>query len=104
MSRKEVRPGFDVAIFEARLRHDGYFICENVFTPGEVEELRQEIAAIRQGDEVRRKQSIYGVRNLLEICPAVGRLAAEPRTRQFVTPTLGEHAFAVRAIFFDKAA
>ena len=42
------------------------------------------------------------MRNLLEICPAVAKLAGEERARQFVTPILGPGAFAVRAIFFDK--
>jgi ectoine hydroxylase-related dioxygenase (phytanoyl-CoA dioxygenase family) len=45
---------------------------------------------------------VYGVRNLLEICPDVRRLAAEDAVRQFVTPILGDQAFAVRAIFFNK--
>jgi ectoine hydroxylase-related dioxygenase (phytanoyl-CoA dioxygenase family) len=44
------------------------------------------------------------MRNLLQICPAVRTLAADRRVRQFVTPVLGDDAFAVRAIFFDKAA
>jgi ectoine hydroxylase-related dioxygenase (phytanoyl-CoA dioxygenase family) len=45
---------------------------------------------------------VYGVRNLLEICPGVVALARQPSIRQFVTPVLGAGAFAVRAIFFDK--
>ena len=45
---------------------------------------------------------MYGVRNLLEICPAVRDLAANARTRQFVAPILGDGAFAVRAIYFNK--
>jgi ectoine hydroxylase-related dioxygenase (phytanoyl-CoA dioxygenase family) len=53
-------------------------------------------------NQVRRKQNVYGIRNLLEVCPAVARLAAAPQIRRFVTPLLGDHAFAVRAIFFDK--
>jgi hypothetical protein len=51
---------------------------------------------------VRRKRGVYGVRNLLEICPDVQRLARQPHVRQFVVPILGNRAFAVRAIFFDK--
>ena len=42
------------------------------------------------------------MRNLLEICPAIQALAAESSIRKFVTPILGDGAFAVRAIFFDK--
>ena len=83
-------------------RHDGYFIRDDVVSGDDVERLRLAVAAIPNGEEVRRKRSVYGVRNLLEICPAVRDLATDPRVRQFVTPILGDHAFAVRAVFFDK--
>lgn len=96
--------GFDAARYAQSFGRDGYFICENALSPAEVEELRQAIANIPAGDEVRRKRSVYGVRNLLEICPAVRELAGQRRIRQFVVPILGDHAFAVRAIFFDKLA
>jgi ectoine hydroxylase-related dioxygenase (phytanoyl-CoA dioxygenase family) len=84
-------------------RRDGYYLHEGVLSSDEVETLRRAVAEIPQGEEVRRRQSVYGVRNLLKICPAVRQLAADPRIRQFVTPILGDAAFAVRAIFFDKA-
>src|SRR5829696_5934392 len=81
---------------------DRYFICEAVISDSEVERLRSAVAKIPRGEEVRRKRNVYGVRNLLEVCPAVARLASEAPIRGFVTPVLGDHAFAVRAIFFDK--
>jgi ectoine hydroxylase-related dioxygenase (phytanoyl-CoA dioxygenase family) len=81
---------------------NGYFIREGVVSVKEVERLRAAVTEIPRGEEVRRKQGVYGVRNLLEVCPAVARLAAERRLRRFITPILGDHAFAVRAIFFDK--
>ncbi|MGH7136010.1 MAG: phytanoyl-CoA dioxygenase family protein, partial [Pirellulales bacterium] len=40
--------------------------------------------------------------NLLEICPAARSLATKPSVRRFATAVLGDNAFAVRAIFFDK--
>ena len=81
---------------------DGYFICEGVLSDADVERLRTAVARIPNGEEVRRRHGVYGVRNLLEICPAVEELATQAQIRQFVTPVLGERAFAVRAIFFDK--
>ncbi len=51
---------------------------------------------------MRRKRGVYGVRNLLEICPPVEELARQSNIRQWVTPVLGESAFAVRATYFDK--
>ena len=80
---------------------DGYFIREDVISDVEVERLRTAVAAIPNGEEVRRRRGVYGVRNLLEICPAVEELARQTKIRQFVTPVLGENAFAVRAVFFD---
>lgn len=85
-------------------RHDGYFIHEGVLSLDEVERLRQAVAELPNRAEVRRKRSVYGVRNLLEICPAVQELAKDARVRQFATAVLGGTAFAVRAIFFDKVA
>ncbi len=95
---------FNATNYAETFRRDGYYICENVLSPGEVDELRQAIADLPAGDEVRRKQSVYGVRNLLQMCPAVRELAGQPHIRQFVVPLLGESTFAVRAIFFDKGA
>jgi ectoine hydroxylase-related dioxygenase (phytanoyl-CoA dioxygenase family) len=84
-------------------RRDGYFVFLDVISLNEVEELRRAIADIPDRDEVRRKRNVYGVRNLLQICPVVRSLAGQPCIRQIVTAVIGENAFAVRAIFFDKA-
>lgn len=94
----------DAGKYAVTFRRDGYFILENVISLGEVERLRQAVAELPDRVEVRRKRGVYGVRNLLEICPAVEELAKNARVRRFATAVLGERAFAVRAIFFDKVA
>jgi ectoine hydroxylase-related dioxygenase (phytanoyl-CoA dioxygenase family) len=94
---------FDPAQYALDFQEAGYYICENVLSRADVLRLRQAIVEVPAGDEVRRKRSVYGVRNLLEICPAVRELAVDPRIRQLVDLVLGDAAFAVRAIFFDKA-
>ena len=81
---------------------DGFFIREGVIADAVVHHLRLAVTSIPDREEVRRKRNVYGVRNLLQICPAVRELAAESTIRQFVTPVLGDNAFAVRATFFDK--
>jgi ectoine hydroxylase-related dioxygenase (phytanoyl-CoA dioxygenase family) len=93
---------FDANQYAARIRDQGYSIHDNVISIEDVESLRQAIAALPDREDVRRKKSVYGVRNLLENCPAVRSLAAKPIVRQFATAVLGQDAFAVRAIFFDK--
>lgn len=92
------------ADYAASFERDGYFIQENVVSSDSVQRLSDAIDALPKGEEVRRKRSVYGVRNLLEICGEVRGLAADPLIRQFVTPILGDASFAVRAIFFNKVA
>lgn len=92
------------ARFAADFQRDGYSIHEDVLTAAEVEDLRRAVAELPEREEVRRKKNVYGVRNLLEICPRVAALAAAPHVRQFAATALGDQAFAVRAIFFDKVA
>ncbi len=93
---------FDGSRYATTFRDDGYFICDDVISLEEVERLRRAVADLPNREEVRRKRSVYGVRNLLEICPAAQALAKNPSVRQFATAVLGDNAFAVRAIYFDK--
>ena len=92
----------DLSGYAIAFHRDGYFVRDGVVSDEEVQRLRSAVDAIPNGEEVRRKRGVYGVRNLLEICPAVRELATRASVRQFVTPLLGDHAFAVRAVFFDK--
>jgi ectoine hydroxylase-related dioxygenase (phytanoyl-CoA dioxygenase family) len=97
-----VATALDTNLYAASFRENGFAVTNDVFSADHIDRLRRAIDSLPAGEEVRRKRSVYGVRNLLEICPEVRRLAADPRTRQFVTPILGDGAFAVRAIYFDK--
>ncbi len=63
----------DATSYAASFHRNGYFIHDKVISDSEVDELRQAIAEIPNRDEARRKRNVYGVRNLLEICPAVRR-------------------------------
>src|SRR5262245_45764756 len=96
----------DFDSYSTFFRHSGYFICEDVIASEYVEQLRDAVSALPDGEEVRRKNenksSIYGVRNLFDLCPAVVELAKTEQVRQFVTPVIGKGAFAVRAFLFDK--
>lgn len=57
---------------------------------------------IPPSEAVRRKKTVYGVRNLLEVAPEIGELATRDEIWQLVTPVLGDSAFATRAILFNK--
>jgi hypothetical protein len=93
---------FDASRYATTFRSDGYFIHDDVISIDHVEHLRQAVSDLPNREEVRRKRSVYGVRNLLEICPVAQTLAKTPTVRWFATAVLGDEAFAVRAIFFDK--
>ena len=95
---------FDAQQYADDVLRDGYSVINGVLSDADVRHLHAAVSSIPSGEEIRRKRSVYGIRNLLEICPAVQRLAAQPHIRQFVTPVLGDNAFAVRVIFFDKVA
>ena len=68
---------FEADRYAQEFAHDGYFIGEGVLSDFEVECLRATVAQIPDGEEVRRKRGVYGVRNLLEICPAARALARQ---------------------------
>lgn len=93
---------FHPTMLAAEFETSGYAVFPEVLDPKAVDELRSAIDAIRPGEEVRRRRSVYGVRNLLEVSPAIRGLAASESVHQFVAPILGEDAFATRAVFFDK--
>jgi hypothetical protein len=95
-------PVFDAVKYAIDFRREGYSIQNDVLPSEVIEVLLESIAAIPDREEVRRKRNVYGIRNLLEICPVVRLLSGQALIRRFVTPALGEQAFAVRAIFFDK--
>lgn len=80
----------------------GFGIVNSVFSSGEMERLGEAIDSLPEGEEVRRRSQVYGVRNLLDVSPAVRELAQQASCRKLVTEILGENAFAVRATFFDK--
>lgn len=99
---KSDRLAFDPRHYVDEFRRRGFAVFGQVLATEDVARLRSAVASIPHGDEVRRRRSVYGIRNLLEVCPAVRELAGNPEIRRFVTPVLGEDAFAVRAIYFDK--
>jgi ectoine hydroxylase-related dioxygenase (phytanoyl-CoA dioxygenase family) len=96
-----VNSAFSMSYAE-QIDRDGYATVSGVVGPEVVTSVGRAIDAIPLGEEVRRKQRVYGVRNLLGVCERVRELAASEAVRSLVTPVLGDHAFAVRGIFFNK--
>jgi hypothetical protein len=92
----------DATDYAAAMSRDGYAAFPHVLSEGDVAELRHVIDRMPAGEAVRKKKSVYGVRNLLETSSEICRLATRPEIWRLVTPVLGEGAFACRAIYFNK--
>lgn len=95
---------FDGQSYSSQIEELGYAVVTVVISPSRVAELRAAIGELPDRVEVRRREQVYGIRNLLEISDATRRLAGSAVTRALVTSVLGEDCFAVRATFFDKVA
>lgn len=81
---------------------EGFAVLQSVIDDTTVDSVIAAIDKLPECDSVRRSKSIYGVRNLLEVCPAVNELARSSSIRSLATPILGDSCFAVRATYFDK--
>lgn len=88
--------------YAERVLRDGFAIIDAVVPGAYAEGLAKAIDELPQSDAVRQKAGVYGVRNLLELCPKVQELACRSEVRALVSPILGDGCFAVRATFFDK--
>jgi len=91
-----------LADYAAHFARDGYAVVPRVLPHEAVGELRAVIDQMPDGEAVRRKKSVYGVRNLISTSPEIRALAVRPEVWQLVKPILGDSAFATRAIFFNK--
>lgn len=84
------------------LREHGYALVPDVLERGEVARLLAALEDAPEADGVRRRESVYAIRNLLEVIPEVRELARSAAVRGLVEAVLGADAFAVRGILFDK--
>ncbi len=84
---------------------DGYCVLEGVLSHAELERQRQSLERILTGQQpgvLRSQGTAYGVRNLLDLDPAVVELALLPRVCRLIRQLLGPTAGLVRGLVFDK--
>lgn len=87
----------------AEIDENGFGVFENALDAESVANLKTELAKLESADAARRKnETVYGVRNLLNLSPAVRKFSASENVRRIAQNFLGEKARVVRAIFFDK--
>lgn len=89
--------------YAAKLETYGFAILENVIDDAIISELSDSLGQISPGQAVSQRGEVaFGVRDLLNIAPAVRDLAHSSRIRNLVDSIAGKDAQVVRAIFFDK--
>jgi ectoine hydroxylase-related dioxygenase (phytanoyl-CoA dioxygenase family) len=93
-------------VTETRLQavdEDGFAILAGVLSAESVTEIIDQFQDVAPSKYTKQRgQSCFGIRNLLEVVPAVKDLATSATLRSLVDPIAGASAQPVRAIFFDK--
>lgn len=81
----------------------GFAKCRQIIDEPQIENLLANLSELRADSIVREKKgATYGVRNLLNLSPAVREFAESGEVKNLVEIILGAKAKPVRAIFFDK--
>lgn len=91
----------DVKAMNVQVDIDGYAVQEGVLTEPEIDELSDVLERHQDGDKLLRNGKVFAVRNLLDL-PPISKLAISARVRELAEAVLGDTAFAVRGILFDK--
>ena len=81
---------------------NGFAVVDNVVDHATVDALLAALAEVDSGESVSKRQSVYAIRNLLDVVPAVRDLSQSPGLRRYVDAILGPAAIPVRGILFDK--
>jgi ectoine hydroxylase-related dioxygenase (phytanoyl-CoA dioxygenase family) len=88
--------------FVRAIESQGFGVVPNVVKDDERNALISAIERANHPGSIRRRESIYAIRNLLEAVPLTREIADSAGIRGLVEPLLGPDCFAVRGILFDK--
>ncbi|MDX1564044.1 MAG: phytanoyl-CoA dioxygenase family protein [Phycisphaeraceae bacterium] len=88
--------------YRQRIGRDGFALVRNVLGSRDIARLIQSLESVSPGAAVRQRRNVYGIRNLLEVCPAIRSLAKDRWVRTLIEPILGPRCFAVRGLLFNK--
>lgn len=88
--------------FAGKVLSDGFAIVPNVLTRPEVQHLISVIERIHDPQTDRSPRGVYAIRNLLDVTPEIQKLALSRKIQVLTKPLLGEDAFPVRGLLFDK--
>lgn len=90
-----------MSICEA-VRRDGFFVAPQVINEATVASLISAIEKTQDAAGVRRRDSVYAIRNLFDVVPTVRELVRNHSIRSLIESIIGPDCFAVRGILFDK--
>jgi len=91
----------DPNVITRQVEIDGYAVQEGVLTELETDGLIDSIERQQTGESLLRNGKVFAVRNLLDL-PEIAKLAESAPVRKLAQAVLGDTAFAVRGILFDK--
>jgi hypothetical protein len=83
------------------IRENGFAIVPEVVNSEMIVQLRHALVGVSSTNASGRESS-YGIRNLLNVVPALKSLETHESVRALVDPIEGANANIVRSIFFDK--
>jgi ectoine hydroxylase-related dioxygenase (phytanoyl-CoA dioxygenase family) len=86
------------------IEQNGFAVIPDLLRADEVAELVQVIASADEQIGVRKRSSIYAIRNLLGSVPAIAELSTSEKLARIIRAVLGSEAIAVKGTLFDKTA
>ena len=87
------------------LGEQGFSVISNCLDSSGIQRITNEIESATEENEnpaIRQRRSVYAIRNLFEIAPAILDKKLQSTLRELVKPVLGGKARLVRGILFDK--
>lgn len=94
---------FDSRKVAAIVDNAGFAVLNDRLAPQTIDSLIHNLDDLGASDAVRRKGGRpFGIRDLLNLVPAVGTLAKDPAISSLVNAVVGNEAKLVRGLFFDK--
>ena len=89
--------------FAESIAENGFSILSHKIDSSVILDLESSLQNLETNAPVKtRNGAAYGIRNLLNLCPAVRRLAQDQHIKPIAETVLGPGARVVRAIYFDK--
>ena len=85
----------------SQIETDGYAIQDDILSGSQVDELIETLEKQQEGESLLRLGRTFAVRNLLQL-PEIGKLAESESVSELARAVLGDTAFPVRGILFDK--